>query len=119
MVAKSEKPDPIWHDPDDGAPWTNDMFERAEVAEGAKIIRRATGTVAKRGRPKGENPKTQVSVRLAPQVIAALKEVNPRWRTALDQVLSNWVKMAGGPKAKSRTLRKTSLRQRSIRKTGT
>lgn len=44
----TKKPMPFestWTDPDDAPAWTPEMFARAELAEGGKVIRPATGTV--------------------------------------------------------------------------
>lgn len=39
------------------------------------------------GRPKSENPKVQVTLRLDPEVIAAFKEGGPGWQTRLNATL--------------------------------
>ena len=47
-----------WIDPDDAPEWPDEVWDRAEFAIGGKIIRPATGTLTKRGRPPvGDAPK--------------------------------------------------------------
>ena len=41
----------------------------------------------RRGRPKLEAPKQQVSVRLDPDVLAKLREAGPGWQTKLNALL--------------------------------
>jgi len=40
-----------------------------------------------RGRPKVENPKQQVSIRLSPDVLAKLKEQGHGWQSKVDDIL--------------------------------
>jgi uncharacterized protein (DUF4415 family) len=42
----------------------------------------------KRGRPKIENPKVRVSLRLAPDVIEAFKATGPGWQTRIAETLA-------------------------------
>lgn len=92
MTKKPTRPAGDWVDPDDAPAWTGAMFDRAEIAEGGKVLRRATGTVTKRGRPKSASTKVQVSLRLDPQVLAALKRDGGKWQVTLNEVLANWAK---------------------------
>src|SRR5271156_1172297 len=48
---------------DDAPPWSDEVFKRAELREGDKVIRRASGTLTRRGRPKLEKPKRQGTLR--------------------------------------------------------
>ncbi len=54
-----------WVDPDEAPPLDRDWFERAEIREGDRVIRRA-----KIGRPKKDAPKEAVNIRLDPDVLA-------------------------------------------------
>ena len=45
-----------------------------------------------RGRPKIDNPKTQVSLRLDTDVIETFKAAGPGWQTRINDVLSNWAR---------------------------
>ena len=88
MNAKQPKSEPEWVDPDDAPEWTDDQLERAEYAIGGKVVQGAQGTLTRpRGRPKLATTKTQVSVRLDPDVLAALRASGPGWQARLNQVL--------------------------------
>lgn len=82
------------HDPDDAPEWTSSQLARAELAEGGKVIRPAGGTVTRgRGRPKLESPKKQVSVRLDPDVIEALRGGGPGWQAWMNDALRKALKL--------------------------
>lgn len=40
VESQTETGDAPWHDPDDSPEWTDEMFERADVHEGDRLIRR-------------------------------------------------------------------------------
>ena len=40
-----------WVDPDDAPEWSDAAFDRAEIKDGDRLVRAATGTLTKRGRP--------------------------------------------------------------------
>jgi uncharacterized protein (DUF4415 family) len=46
-----------------------------------------------RGRPKAENPKTKVTVRLSADVLDALRASGPGWQTRADQMLRRGLKL--------------------------
>lgn len=48
-----------------------------------------------RGRPKSENPKTLVSLRLDSDVLKAFKAGGPGWQTRINAVLAKWAKRKG------------------------
>ena len=60
-----------WVDPDDAPELDDDWFDRAEIRIGDKVIRR--------GRPPGST-KTQVSLRLDQDVLAAFRAGGPGWQ---------------------------------------
>lgn len=77
--------------PDDAPELTLDLIRRAQISRGGKIIRKATGTLAKRGRPPiGDHPKEQVTLRLPSEVIAYFKADGPGWQTRLSDVLERY-----------------------------
>ena len=79
-------------DPDDAPEWTDEMFERAQISIGGKVVREATGTLTKRGRPPvGDEPKQQVTLRLAPKVIRYFKASGEGWQTRLNETLEDYV----------------------------
>lgn len=88
MTAKRAGFSPASNDPDDGSEWTDDMIARAELAKNARVLRPAAGTVTRaRGRPKTENPKQQISVRLDRDVLAALRTAGPGWQARMNDAL--------------------------------
>ena len=72
-----------WVDPDDAPEWTDAQFDEAEIRIGDTIIRR--------GRPPG-SAKTQVSLRLDNEVIAAFRAQGPGWQSRMNAV---WRKATG------------------------
>lgn len=81
-----------WVDPDDAPEWPDEVWERAEVSVGGKVVREATGTLTRRGRPPvaGE-AKQQVTLRLAPDVVRYFKGTGTGWQTRLNAVLERHV----------------------------
>lgn len=67
-----------WVDPDDAPEWTDEMFDRAEIRIGDKVIRR--------GRPPGSS-KRLVSLRLDQAVIDHFRAAGPGWQSRLNAVL--------------------------------
>lgn len=49
MTERKPDTDREWVDPDDAPEWTDEMFDQAEISVGGKVIRRATGVLAKDG----------------------------------------------------------------------
>jgi uncharacterized protein (DUF4415 family) len=72
---------------DDAPPWTDEMFDRAEIRHGDIIIRPATGTVAKRGRPKLETPKRQVTLRLDADLVDHYRQMGRGWQSQINAAL--------------------------------
>lgn len=91
MTAKPAKSESAWVDPDDAPEWSDEMFDRAELAENGKVLRAATGTVRGRGRPRVEAPKRQVSVRLDQDVLTGLKNLGPGWQGRMNEALREWL----------------------------
>ena len=69
---------PVWIDPDDAPEWTDEMFDRAEIRIGDKVIRR--------GRPPG-SAKRLVSLRLDQAVIDHFRAGGPGWQSRLNEAL--------------------------------
>ena len=92
MTARKESMKSNWVDPDDAPELTAEVAERAQIAIGGKIVRQATGTLTKRGRPPvGEAAKQQVTLRLAPKVIDHFKATGAGWQTRMNAVLERYV----------------------------
>jgi len=72
---------------DDASPWTDEMFDRAEIRHGDVIIRPATGTVTKRGRPKLETPKRQVTLRLDADIVDYYRQMGRGWQGQINAAL--------------------------------
>lgn len=49
MTAKERGTKPGWTDPDDAPEWSDEIFARAEIAVGGKVVRPAGGTLTRRG----------------------------------------------------------------------
>ena len=78
-----------WVDPDDAPELTRDFFERAAIWHGDVLIRPADGTLTKPGpgRPKLENPKRRVTLRLDPDVVDRFKAEGPGWQSRINAAL--------------------------------
>jgi uncharacterized protein (DUF4415 family) len=74
-------------DPDDAPEWSEEVFQRAEISRNGVVVRPATGTLTKRGRPKLDNPKRQVTLRLDGDVIDRLRETGPGWQSRINDIL--------------------------------
>ncbi len=91
MPENNENSESEWVDPDDAPEWTDDQFERAQFSIGGKVIRPANGTLTRPGRPKSENPKKQVTLRLDQDVIEKLREGGPGWQSRANEILKKAV----------------------------
>ena len=80
-----------WADPDDAPEWTPEAFERAEIRHGDQIVRPATGTLSKRGRPRLEQPQQQDSVGVDQDVIDRLRADGPGWQSRINAILKKAV----------------------------
>ncbi|HEV2651622.1 MAG TPA: BrnA antitoxin family protein [Rhizomicrobium sp.] len=91
MASKRRINGPRYGVPDEENPeWTAEMFRDARPAE--EVIPGITAAALRlrerlRGRPKLENPKAHVSLRLDPVVIAAFKEDGPGWQGRINETL--------------------------------
>ena len=89
-------------DEDEPIEWTDEMFDRAQISVGGVVIREATGTVTRRGRPPvGEAPKQQVTLRLPQAVLEHFKAGGPGWQTRIGEVLERHARDAGRGRASS------------------
>ena len=80
-----------WIDPDDAPEWPDEVWDRAQFAIGGKVIRKATGTLTKAGRPPvGDEPKQQVTLRLPRDVLRFFKAGGPGWQTRISAVLERY-----------------------------
>lgn len=72
MTAKKMSGPTVRVYPDDAPELTAEFFEKAEVREGDKLIRR--------GRPPLADPRQPVSIRFPPDVLAKLRARGPGWQ---------------------------------------
>ena len=78
--------------------WTDDQWDRAEIAIGDVVIRPANGTLTKPGRPKTAAPKKSVHLRLSPDVLAYFRKTGPGWQTRIDETLRKAAKLGARKK---------------------
>ena len=87
MTGNRKNSDGSW-DPDKPPEWTDEVWDRAQISIGGKVIREASSTLTKPGRPPiGDKPKQQVTLRLPVEVIAYFKAGGAGWQTRVGEVL--------------------------------
>ena len=72
----------VWSDPDDAPELTDEWFDHADLMIGRQVIRR--------GRPPG-SAKTQVSLRIDNDVLAAFRAQGPGWQSRMNEALKKAV----------------------------
>ena len=78
----------ILYQSDDAPIITREIAERGEWRAGGKVIRNATGTWTKPGRPPvGEEAKKQVTLRLDADLVAFFRDGGAGWQTRLNAML--------------------------------
>lgn len=87
MLKNEKDTKPKWVDPDDAPPWADEVFDRAEVRRGDQVVRAASGTLTKRGRPRLETPKKQVTLRLDQAVLDKFQEGGAGWQGRINDAL--------------------------------
>jgi uncharacterized protein (DUF4415 family) len=93
-LALSEEDEPV--------EWTDEMFDRAQISVGGVVIREATGTLTKRGRPPvGDVAKQQVTLRLPRHVLEHFKAGGAGWQSRLGEALEDYVSRKDGPRRAS------------------
>ena len=96
MGVKDSNSNHDWLGPDDAPELTEEIFARAQISVGSKVIRSATGTLTKAGRPPvGASAKQQVTLRLPPEVIAFFKAGGAGWQTRIGDVLQRYAREHG------------------------
>jgi uncharacterized protein (DUF4415 family) len=92
MPAKKRGSKRVWVDPDDAPEWSEEQFERAEIAVDGTVVSHARGTLtSSRGRPRKPDAKVHIHIRLSPQVLGYFRATGPGWQTRIDEVLRKWV----------------------------
>lgn len=87
MTAKKHSTPSTWVDPDDTPELTEEFFQRADLFDGDKLIRR--------GRPKAASTKEPVKIRLDADVLAALRATGDGWQTRINDTLRASLQLAG------------------------
>ena len=91
MIANKRNTKDSW-DPDTAPEIPDEAWDHAQIARGGKVIRKADGTLTKRGRPPiGDETKQQVTLRLAPKVIRYFKRSGSGWQTRVNEALESYV----------------------------
>ena len=94
MSASKRNTDDSW-DPDTAPEIPDWAWDHAQISVGGKVIRKATGTLTKPGRPPlGDAPKQQVTLRLPREVIGHFKAGGPGWQTRIGEVLAAYTARA-------------------------
>lgn len=87
MTERKDTTTKPWIDPDDAPEWTPEVFQRAEIRRAGKVVRPASGTLTKRGRPKLERPKVQVTLRLDQDIVERFRAGGPGWQSRMNEAL--------------------------------
>ena len=88
MTASKPSTPESWADPDDAPELDEHFFQHAAIYHGDKLIRAATDTMARRGRPpKGDQPKVNQTLRLSPDVLAYFRASGEGWQARIDETL--------------------------------
>jgi uncharacterized protein (DUF4415 family) len=83
MTAKSAVTKNTLVDPDVAPELTDSWFEKADLMQGTKLVRR--------GRPTGQTKALQ-TVRFDLDVLAAFKSTGKGWQTRMNEALREWMK---------------------------
>lgn len=87
MTAKKPITKQPWIDPDDAPELGEDFFHSAEIRIGGQLIRPASGTLTRPGRPKSDDPKQQVTLRLDSAVLDGFRATGPGWQSRINAEL--------------------------------
>jgi uncharacterized protein (DUF4415 family) len=79
MQTKKPGGESEWIDPDDAPHLTREWFERADLYQGDRMVRR--------GRPKSASPKKAVNLRLDSDVLEYFRKTGPGWQTRVNEAL--------------------------------
>jgi uncharacterized protein (DUF4415 family) len=79
MSANKPNIENTWIDPDDAPELTDEWFQRADLYEGERLIRR--------GRPPLAHPKKAISLRIDVDVLDRYKATGPGWQARMNEAL--------------------------------
>ena len=80
-------------DPDNPESTDEELAQARPMSEALPGLHAALMAEIKRkgGRPKAENPKQTIAIRLDPDVLAAFRATGPGWQTRMNEVLRAWI----------------------------
>lgn len=90
MTTKRKDSASTWVDPDDAPELTDDFFEQGtwRIGEEPATREAAQAVIAKsRGRPKADETKVPVKIRLDPDLLVVLRATGPGWQTRVNRIL--------------------------------
>lgn len=92
----SRKPinEPVFDD--DNPEWTEADFARAVRHKPGTTLLEAAEEARRRGRPRSDNPKEAVSLRLDADILAAYRETGEGWQTRINADLRKARKLKAG-----------------------
>ena len=96
----------VWVDPDEAPELTTVFFDRAEIRDGGKLVRR--------GRPPTGRAKAQVTIRLDQDVLAGLRARGQGWQTIANSALRSF--LTGEPAKDGRGVSAAKRKKRGARK---
>lgn len=73
-----------WSDPDDAPELSGEFFERADLYNADKLVRRGRG-------PNKLPTKERISIRLSSEVAEYFRSTGTGWQSRIDAVLKDWV----------------------------
>ena len=94
MNERNNALDNNWVDPDDAPELDYAFFSEATPKINGEVVTIAEVKTAFKkslGRPKSENPKKLISIRLSPDVLAYFKTSGKGWQTRINEVLQEYV----------------------------
>lgn len=118
-MASKPKFNPALHD--ENPEWTAEMFARAKPAREVLSPELLSQFKSKVGRPRLENPKTPVKLRLDADVVAALRSSGAGWQSRINSLLRSKLKgdkiviatMPDKPKQKTSSVDRAAKRKRA------
>jgi len=87
MIENKPATEENWVDPDEAPEWTEDHFRFARKSVAGQVVREAEGTWTRPGRPPSDNPKTQVTLRLDPEVVEKFRATGKGWQSRINAEL--------------------------------
>ena len=94
MNEKNNNLDNTWVDPDDAPELDHAFFSKATPKIDNKIVtinEVKTSFKKSLGRPKAEDPKKPISIRLSSDVLAYFRATGKGWQTHINEVLQEYV----------------------------